>query len=219
MRNSTTRPNVSCFERFVAYAPFVFFVLLPHPPKANAAEAYTQVAFSVDEPFSEVVSKMDSEQSLTRVLLSQNIRLVEFEVTKRSFNPETRTLDGELRIEAFAPRISCSLGEISQTVQLGVNQAKLELFLLAPLGQLAEHRYTVDFVAQDEQTTVTIGLYSRVFVPQRRLCRVQRLVNRIARRRVNSEVQWAVAELRQSISTIVSEDRPADAKSMLLDSR
>lgn len=181
-----------------------------------AADAYTQIVFSVDAPFSEVVRKMDSEQSLAQVLLSQDIELVEYEVTKRSFSPKTRTLDAQLRIKALAPRFSSSHGEISQTVQLGANQATLELYLVEPLGPLAEHRYTLDFAAKEEQTTVTVGLYSRVFVPRRRLCCVQRLVNRIARRRAAGEVQWAVFELQQAITTIISEDRPADAKSILL---
>lgn len=217
MQHLTARPHLATrFEWFMAYLPFILVIHLLHSPFATGADGRTRIAFSVDAPFSEVVRKMDSEQSLAEVLSSQNIELVQYEMTERTFSPKTQTLDGQLQIRAFAPRFSSSHGTIGQTVRLGANQARLEFVLLEPLGQLAEHHYTVDFATKEEQTTVTIGLYSRVFVPRRRLCRVQRLVDRIARRRVAGEVQWAVAELQQAITTIVSKDRPADAKSILL---
>ncbi len=180
------------------------------------ADGRTKLTFSVDAPFSEVVRKMDTEGSLSRVLQSQSIQLLDYEVADRGFSFQTRTLNAQIDIEGLVPRFSRSPADIRQTAELGTSRAKLEFTLLKPLGQLAEQHYVLEFAAEDERTTISMEVYSRVFVPQRRLRCVRRLINRVARRRVAAELQQAVVDLRGAISLIVSEDRPPDAKSILL---
>jgi hypothetical protein len=191
-------------------------ILVCFPLCAMGADGRRQLTFSVDAPFPEVVRKMDTEQSLARVLLSQGIEILDYEVTDRGFSLKRRTLDARIRIKGRVPRFSRSPAAIEQTVQLGPEHAKLEFVLLEPLEQLAEQHYIINFAAQDERTTITIAIYSRVFVQQRRLRCVRRLINRVAHRRVAEELQRAIVDLRQSISQVVSEDRPPDAKSILL---
>jgi hypothetical protein len=191
-------------------------LLVGFPLCAMGADGRTKLTFSVDAPFSEVVRKMDTEGSLARVLLSQGIQLLDFEVADRGFSFQTRTLNAQIDIEGLVPRFSRSPADIRQTTQLGTSRAKLEFLLLEPIGQLAEQHYVLEFTAEDERTTISMEIYSRVFVPQRRLRCVRRLINRVARRRVAAELQQAIVDLRETISQVVSEDRPADAKSILL---
>ena len=183
---------------------------------AVAVDGRTRVEFSVDAPFSEVVYKFDCEVSLRRVLLSQDIELMDYKLTQRRFNLKTQTLDAELRIQCLVWRFSSTPSKIKQVVQLGTNHARLEFILIEPVGQLAEQHYTIDFTAEEKRTKIQIEIYTRVFVPQRRLCCVQRLVNRIAHRRVAQELCRAIDNLHWEMVQIISEDRPADAKSILV---
>ena len=184
--------------------------------RAMGADGRRQLTFSVDVCLSEVVRKLDTEQSLARVLLSQGIEVLDYEVTDRRFNFKTRSLDARIQIKGLVPRFSRSPADIEQTVQLGAAHAELEFVLLKPLGELAKQHYIINFAAQDKRTTITIEIYSKAFVPQRRLRCVQRVINRVAHRRVAEELRRAIVDLRQEISQVVSEDRLPDAKSILL---
>ena len=197
-------------------AHFYLLIVLLSPLSAVAVDGRTQVEFSVDAPFSKVVYKFDTEASLRRVLLSQDIELMDYKLTQRRLNLKTQTLDAELRIQGLVWRFSPTPGKIKQAVQLGTSHARLEFILLEPVGQLAEQHYTIDFTVEEKRTKIQIEIYTRVFVPQRRLRFVQRLVNRIARRRVAQELCRAIDNLRWEMAQIISEDRPTDAKSILV---
>jgi len=182
---------------------------------AQSVEGRTQTTFLVDVPFSKVVHKLDTMESLGRALGSQGIHLLGYDLTKRKFDLWTQTLDAEANIESRVPRISPAVGYIRQVTQIGLGCATIEFTLQTPLGLLAEQHYVLEFEAQEEQTQIRIQMYTKVNVPWSRLRVVRCLINRIARRRLPKEISRNRASLKWEITQIVTEDRPKDAESIL----
>ena len=182
---------------------------------AQSIEGRTQTTFLADVPFSEVIHKLDTMESLGRALGSQGINLLDYELTKRKFDIWTQTLEAEANIESRVPRISPAVGYIRQVTKIGLNRATIEFTLQAPLGLLAEQHYVLEFEAKEKQTQIGIQMYTKINVPHSRLRVVRCLINRIARRRLPKEISRNRANLKWAITEIVTEERPKDAESIL----
>lgn len=184
-------------------------------PLGGTIEGQTQATFVVDVPFSKVVHRMDTMESLQRALRSQGINLQDHKLTKREFDLWTQTVDAEANIKSRVPRISTSVAGIRQTMQVGLSRATIEFALQEPIGLVAEQHYVLEFEAQEKQTQIRIQMYTKVNVPWSRLRSVRRLINRIAHRRLANEICRNRASLKREITEIVTEERPKDAQSIL----
>lgn len=181
----------------------------------HSMEGRTQTTFVVDTPFSDVIHRMDTMESLRRSLKSQGIDLLSCEQTKRKLDLWTQAVNAEANIESRVPRISPNIGYIRQVTKIGLTRATIDFTLRAPLGLLVEQHYELEFEAQEKQTQVSIQIYTKVNLPWSRLRSVRRLINRIARRRLSRELCQNRTSLKWEITDIVTKDRPENAQSIL----
>lgn len=182
---------------------------------AAAADGSLRMTFRIDEPFSELARKLNSEESLRRAFKSQGIELLTFERTKRGFSILPPSVHADFKIDARACRFSDSPSQIIQTVEVGVAKARLHFELAQPVGPIASQRYTVNFAALEQQTEVVIEIYSRVDVRRQRLHFIQRAVTRIVRQRILAQLAVMMVDLRCELQAIAAGQLPRGSKSLL----
>lgn len=181
----------------------------------HSLEGRTETTFVVDVPFSTVVHRMDTMESLRQALKSQGIDTLGYDLTKRKLDLWTQAVKAEASIKSRVPRISPNVAYIRQVTQIGLTRATIDFTLQAPIGLLAEQHYALQFKAQEKQTHIRIQMYTKINVPWSRSRVARRLVNRIARRRLPKEICRNRERLKWEITEIVTNDRPKDAQSIL----
>ena len=149
------------------------------------------------------------------MLQSQGIELLAFERISRRFSLMPATVDAKFMIDMQARRFSDSTGQILQAASVGVAKARLQFELVQPVGRLALQRYTVDLISRSGATEVEIEIYSRVFVPCRRVRFIQQMVCRITRQRILDELRMAIRDFSRELQAIASEKLPVGSTSLL----
>ncbi len=193
-----------------------FFVMLLSGMQVQALENSVRTSFSVNVPLADVARRLDSMESLRRLFQSQDIEVLDYKLTNRKLEFWKGTIAAQARIEGLAPRLSCRRCEIEQTAEMSLKRAALAFKLVQPVGQLAAQRYRVEMTAHGKQTKITLQLYSRVYTPQSRLCCIQRLIYRVAYRRLLNEQYRYLAALSREVRAISAQPRPAGARSLII---
>jgi hypothetical protein len=172
------------------------------------------LSFVLNQPLTEVAAKLETQESLRRLLASQGIELTSRRVTNRKFSFDTQSLSATVALGGLAPAISHEELQIEGRFQLAPQAARIVLVLLKPAGQLAAQQYTIDAVDQAGKTAVNLRIDTRAMLPQKRLRMVQRLVNRVGERVVVETIDQAICDLAAEMQSVAAQPRPADAKSI-----
>jgi hypothetical protein len=187
-------------------------MVLLMPLTTLALEGSGRRSFWLKAPFAEAASKIETLQGHRRLLESQGIRLLDYKTQRMIPSLMDRSINATATIKGHAPKISPYEIEIEEDIQLKTDYAKVVFVLQKPAGRLASETFTLEAFDRGDNTLVRMRVSMGVSVPRRRLS--QRLINRVACRRVMQEVHSALWNMQQELIRVTRDEKPADSVSI-----